>query len=168
MKEDFREFEGYVFRIHYKEYSPLSIEGSKKSGGRWNRKNRYGALYTSLDKEALKAEFKKMVRRRGLKVEDLFNLSITKIKVKLKKVLDLTSSEIREKFKIDLSDITSDNRKAVEKCCKVADKARELGFEAILSPSSADPKGKNLNIFTDKLLENSYIKQIKTESLIRI
>ncbi len=161
-------FRGRVFRIHSKRKLPLDIKGSIKYGGRWNRENIYGALYTSVDKETSKAEFIKAVEARGYDVKDLFLRRISTIEVILKKVLDLTIPENRKKFRIKLSDIKSDEENSKEKCLKVADKARELGYEAIFSPSAADPKGKNLNIFSDKLVKGSYIKKVRTEQLIKI
>ena len=168
MNKAFSKFGGRVFRIHSRRKSPLDIEGSKEYGGRWNRENRYGALYTSVDKETLKAEFIKAAEARGYEVRDLFLRRISSIEVRLKKVLDLAVPENRKKFKIKLSDVTSDGEDSKEKRLKVADRARALGCEAIFSPSAADPKGKNLNIFPDKLLKGSYIKKVRTERLIRI
>lgn len=161
-------FEGCVFHIHSRKKSPLDIEGSVEYGGRWNRGKRYGAVYTSLDKETLKAELMKAVEARGYRIRDLFLRSISTIEVRLKKVLDLTVSENRKKFKIKLADTMTDEEGSKEKCLQVADKARDLGFEAILTPSAANPQGKNLNIFPDKLLKGSYIKKVRTERFIRI
>ena len=157
---------GLVFRVHYSGLNPLDNKASKKQGGRWNRKNKYGAIYTALDKKTLRAELNKMVDRRGITAKDLFRWKITVIEIKLRNVLNLTDPKIRKKFKIKLADILSDNEDCKEKCCKIADKTRNLGAEAILSPSAANPEGKNLNIYPDKLLKNSYIKRIKTENLI--
>lgn len=161
-------FGGRVFRIYSRGKAPFDIEGSIEYGGRWNREKRYGALYTSLDKETLKAEFVKAVEARGCGVKDLFSRRKSTIEVRLKKVLDLTVSENRKRFKIKLLDIESDKKESKEKCLLVADMARELGYEAILSPSAANPKGKNLNIYPDKLLKDSHVKTVKTELLIRI
>lgn len=161
-------FEGYVLRIHSRNKDPLDTTGSLDFGGRWNRKNRYGAIYTSLDRKILRAEFMKMVKARGIEVEDLFERSVSTVEIKLKNVLDLTDSENRKKFGIKLSDIVSDEEDSIEKCLKAADKARELSFEAILSPSAADPEGKNLNIYPDKLSKGSNIKKVRTERLTRI
>lgn len=155
-----------VLRVHYGGLNPLDTKASKKQGGRWNRKNKYGVIYTALDKKTLRAELYKMVDKRGITAKDLFHWKITVIEVKLKNVLDLTDPKIRKKFGIELSDILFDTKDCIEKCCKIADKARNLGAEAILSPSAANPEGENFNIYPDKLLKNSYIKQIKTENLI--
>lgn len=157
---------GFVLRVHYGGVNPLDIKGSKKQGGRWNRKNRYGAIYTALDKKTLKAELYKIVNKRGIAAKDLFRWKITVIEIKLKNVFDLTNPKIRKKFGIELSDILSDTKDCKEKCCKIADKARSIGAEAILSHSATNPEGKNLNIYPDKLLKSSYIKRIKTENLI--
>ena len=157
---------GLVFRVHYGGLNPLDTKASKKQGGRWNKKNKYGAIYTSLDKKTLRAELYRMVDRRGITAKDLFRWKITVIEIKLKNVLNLTDSNIRKKYGIELSDILSDTKDCIEKCCKIADEARSLGAEAILSPSVANPEGKNFNIYPDKLLKNSYIKRIKTENLI--
>lgn len=163
-----KELKRYVFRIHYEGAAPLDTSGSKKRGGRWNRKNKYGCLYTCLDKEALKAELYKMCKKRGLEVKDLFLWAITTIEVEIKNYIDLTSPDIRKEFEIKLSDILSDKEEEQEICRPVADEARALGCEAIISPSAAEPKGKNLNIYPDKFSRNSHVRIIKTEPLINI
>ena len=140
---------GLVFRVHYGGLNPLDTKASKKQGGRWNWKNKYGAIYTSLDKKTLRAELYRMVDRRGITAKDLFRWKITVIEIKLKNVLNLTDSNIRKKYGIELSDILSDTKDCIEKCCKIADEARSLGAEAILSPSVANPEGKNFNIYPD-------------------
>ena len=64
-------FEGRVHRIYDPEHGFLETIGSYISGGRWNRRNEYGALYTSLSKATAIAEIcrmaEKRVRKRGLK-----------------------------------------------------------------------------------------------------
>ena len=93
-----------VLRVHYGGLNPLDTKASKKQGGRWNRKNKYGVIYTALDKKTLRAELYKMVDKRGITAKDLFHWKITVIEVKLKNVLDLTDPKIRKKFGIELSD----------------------------------------------------------------
>lgn len=161
-------FNAKIYRAYFSKEDPLSTSGSKIYGGRWNRKNIYGAIYASFDKETLKAELIRMTEKRGYRVTDLFAYSVSTLKVQLKMVFDLTDQQNMAKYNLKESDILSDEENSKEKCLKVADKLRSVGYEAIISPSAANPKGKNLNIYPDKLLKKSYIRGSKIEPLFKI
>ena len=49
-------FMGYGYRIVRQEYDPLSIEGSLKYGGRYNVKEKFGALYMGNSQSVCEAE----------------------------------------------------------------------------------------------------------------
>lgn len=157
-----------ALRVHDSRSPPLDCSRSIKSNWRWSRKDKYGSIYLCLDKGAMRAELSKMVKKRGFSVDYLFLFSISEVEALLESVLDLTDPKTREDYNIELSDITSDEQKSQERCREVADKARSQDFEAILSPSSADPSGKNLAIYPDKLKKSSSLKVLKTEGLVRI
>lgn len=158
-------FGGPVYRIHAADKSALDTEASKRFGGRWNRANRFGALYASLTKETALAELAGQVQKRGMTPGDLTHRLITTLEVHLIKVLDLAEPERQKEYGITKSELESDEETCRKKILEISEKARDQGFEAILSPSARFPGGKNLNIFPDKLNKKSSLRIIKSERL---
>ncbi len=165
MSRTLRGFSGLVYRIHAAGKSALDTEASKNFGGRWNRANRYGALYVSLTKEAAQAEHASQLRKRGLMPEDLSPRLMTTIRVRLTKVLDMTDARRQQEFGISRSELESDEEGCRMKILEVAEKARAQGYEAILSPSARLPRGKNIDIFPDRLKSGSFLKIVRSEPL---
>jgi len=159
------EFSGLVYRIHAADKNALDMAASKNFGGRWNKANRFGALYASLTKETAQAEHSSQVLKRGLTPGDLSPRLMTTIRVRLTKVLDLTDPERQEEFGITKSELESDADASRKKILEVSEKARAQGFEAILSPSARLPSGKNLNVFPDRMNPKSSLRIIKSERL---
>lgn len=149
-------YDDIVFRNVSSSYKALDCAGSILSGGRWNKKKQYGALYTALNENTSKEELARVAQRQGLTPSDLAPRDMVKLKVKLNKVLDLTDQKNLNKLGIKQDDITKDD---CSKCLEIADAARNLGFEAILS-HSATGLGLNLNIFLDKLKSSSKVTEI--------
>ena len=159
------EFSGLVYRIHATDKDALDAAASKEFGGRWNKANKFGALYASLTKETAQAEHTSQLLKRGLTPGDLSHRLITTIQVHMTQVLDLTDPDRQKEFGITKSELESDEVPGREKILEVSEKARAQGYEAILSPSARFPNGKNLNIFPDKLSKKSSLKVIKSERL---
>lgn len=161
-------FSGFVYRHHSKNIDPLSNVGSLFIPGRWNRERRYGAIYTSLDKATLRAEFDKFLFDTNMRAMDLFSRAVSKIEVRLSKVLDLTNRRVRGRYNITENDMVSDTARCIERCRRVADMSIDRDYEAIITPSAANPLGKNLTIYLEKLLTGSHIRKVRTDSLLRI
>ncbi len=158
-----QEFKGIVFRIHAPDKEALDTSASREYGGRWNRPEKYGVLYTSLTLETAEAEYKTQLQKRGLAADDLFDRSISTIEVRLQRVLDFSDPDRQKEFRISESELESDDDISRKKMLDLADEARAHGYEAIISPSARLRKGKNLNVFMDLLRDKSFIKRIKTE-----
>jgi RES domain-containing protein len=62
--------------------------------------------------------------------------------------LDLTDAEIRDALGLTEDDLIADDYAV---CQRLADRAREAGFEAILAPSAGLPEATTLAIFGDAL-----------------
>lgn len=157
-----RGFKGRVFRIHHKSVDPLSTASARKNGGRFNRAGQYGALYTSVDRKTAEAE---VGFRLGLPVSSLKDFRVTTIAVELDSILDLSDPLIQKDMGTTPSAIASDSAADKAKLLKIADKARALGYEAILSPSARDPTGKNLSVYPDMMKKSSRVRVVKTEPL---
>ncbi len=132
--------EGFFFRAVNKKYKDriLSTKGSEKYGGRYNEPGVSGVLYLSESEEVCKAEIKR---------KDPHLLQpyvIGKIKVKLNKVLDLTSEENLKELGLKKEELIKEESEGGYKITrKIAREAFKLKFEALLVPSITG-KGNNL------------------------
>lgn len=159
------EFSGLLYRIHATDKDALDAAASKEFGGRWNKANKFGAIYASLTKETAQAEHTSQLLKRGLTPGDLSYRLITTIQVHMTQVLDLTDPDRQKEFGITQPELESDGQTCGKKILEVSEKARAQGFEAILSPSARHPSGKNLNIFPDRLSPKSSLRIKKSEPL---
>lgn len=158
-------FSGLVYRIHAADKAALDTAASKNFGGRWNRANRFGVFYASLTKETAQAEYASQLRKRGLTLGNLSPRLMTTIRVRLTNVLDLANPDRQEEFGISKSELEPDEDVCLKKILEVSDRARAQGYEGILSSSARLARGKNLNIFPDKLSPKSFLRIIKSERL---
>lgn len=132
----------------------LSLQGSFAYGGRYNPPGEFGALYLSANSEVCYAE-----RERKAKKDTLLTQTEGKIKVSLKKVLDLTNAKNLKKLEIEKEDLVKDPSKdGWDLTWNVARIAYQCGIEAILVPSVTG-KGNNLIVF-DKYVTSEKIKLI--------
>lgn len=119
-----------------------------KAAGRWNRRGKYGCLYTALTRDGALAELRKARARRAVRrgrPRDLVSVRV----VRVSPVLDLTDPAERRKMRIPLSAATGDDAADIERCRDVADRARDAGYRALLVPSAAARGTVNLVIYTD-------------------
>ncbi|HSE83649.1 MAG TPA: RES domain-containing protein, partial [Thermodesulfobacteriota bacterium] len=93
------------------------------------------------------------------------------VKVRLSKVLDLTSTKVRRKIGISKSVLTETDWEWIQNIDKkealtqsIGRFIEEAGFEAILVPSAVC-KGRNLDVFPDNLLPSSEISIVNLDKL---
>ncbi len=151
-----RGFTGTVHRIYDRDHGFLETIGSYLHGGRWNRKLQYGALYTALDFETAIAETRRGAEKRNLSLRDLGQRDYVKLRVRLGRVLDLTSTEFYDSLGVSKEAVLQDEAL----CLQIADQARELGFEALLAPS-ATGSGTNLVIYQEKLAPDWALEEVE-------
>jgi RES domain-containing protein len=171
-----RTFSGTVFRIASENYAKddnaLNGQGARRSDGRYHRPEfEIPVVYTGTTRRVTQAETVGVTADQmaqnlsGLKKTQ----AIVEIEVNLSQVLDLTDSEILTTLGVNESELFADWKKAkVATVTQTLGKcAREVGFEAILSPSAALPgTWRNLNIFPDKVAPKSSFKLIGKNMLI--
>ncbi len=133
---------------------PLSLEGSLMLGGRYNPPYQFGAIYCGWNEETCWAEIEK--RLEGPVKRARFN--VIPIRVHLNKVLDLTDPTVLSELKVERQDLTHPTDYTLTR--RIANMAREAGFEAILAPSSASP-GTIIAIFSDRLDTRSKLAVVK-------
>ena len=153
-----RSFRGVIHRIYDPDHGLLETIGSYRSGGRWNRKEKYGALYTSLSRETAFAEARRSAQKRNRKPSELGRRDHVAIRIRLTRILDLTLPQFYDSLGISSAALLNND----SLCLNVADEARKLGCEALLVPS-ATGSGTNLVIYQDLLLPGWKLEEIERE-----
>ena len=157
------QFDGEVDRIYDPEHGAFETIGSFLWGGRWNRKQQFGALYTSLGRPTAENEILAQARKRGVEPSDLGPRDHVEIHAKLTRVLDLTTDAALKALSVSKTELLA-NR---ELCLEIADAARLLGVEGLIVPS-AESAGKNLVIFMDKLQPGWELKELRRNRNVRL
>lgn len=152
-------FRGEAFRHQGPGYHPLSAEGARIQGGRWNPPNSFPVLYLALDRSTAAAEFYRRAEREGRPPEQLLPRRLYRYRVELEAVLDLTGRDALTHAALSPTDISSDD---LSRCQAVGDAAHYLGLEAILTPS-ATSAGRNLAVFFDRLRSGSTVEPLDFE-----
>jgi RES domain-containing protein len=159
-----REFSGIVRRVVRVGIDPLSIEGSRKAGGRYNPPGGFGALYAALEPETSAAEVARGLRLRGVDpasfaADDWWEYEI---ELRAAPVLDLTDSETLARLGVSRDALTATDSALTR---ELGAKAYAAGFAALLVPSAARPSARNLVIFLDRLDETPAVLRSRPVAL---
>jgi RES domain-containing protein len=140
-------------------------------GGRFNFIGTFEVLYLSCDPHTCLEETTKSIQRPAHEVAQALPRTLVGIEVRLSRVLDLTDASVRRRLGIRKKDLTAPNWEKSQNVHKqealtqqIGRLAREVGFEAILVPSSMT-RGKNLDIFPDRLLTRSRLRVVNRQNL---
>lgn len=137
-------FDGEVWRVAFEGQEPLR---PNVRGARWNPRD-ISALYTSLSKECVRAEFEHIKSLQPTLPSQsalLYGLA-----VRLANVIDLTSS--RDIAHLGLQwEAHDDSLASQESYRHVGGAVAKLGLEGMLVPSLRDAIGQNLVIYTDNI-----------------
>src|SRR5258708_28895880 len=115
------------------------MRGSWLHGARYNLRNYFGALYTSLELTTAQAEV-----RRYFTIPPDCGFVTAALTLQLSRVVDLTDKKLLRKVRIPGSRLTSDDYAV---CQEFGWRACESGIEALLLPSPAVPHATNLLLF---------------------
>lgn len=144
-------FRGRAFRHLSVTQSPISGEGARVHGGRWNPPLSFPTLYLAMDLPTVLAELRRTARRFAIQPEDMLPRAVYRYDLELSKCLDLHHSATRAAVGLSLDAIRSDDPR---RCQEVAMAAHHLGFESVLAPS-ATSAGATIAVFTDRLQPDS-------------
>jgi RES domain-containing protein len=136
--------------------NPISGEGARVPGGRWNPPDSFPALYLALDVDTVAAEFYRLAARQAVPPEGLLPRELHRFEVTLAAVLDLREPWAREQVGLDGRELSGDDLRA---CQGVGAAARHLGREGVLSPSAAG-SGTVLVVFSDRLGAESDVRPL--------
>jgi len=144
------------YRMVSQKYDALNTNGSLLYPGRYNSGG-FLVLYTSDSQEVCEAE---LARKTEIKTK--LTYKITKLNVKLKKVLDLTNEKNLRVLDIQENNLIGDSRDITQ---HIASLAYQKGYEALLVPSAAG-KGNNIILFPENFTKDSTIKK-ETEEIVQ-
>lgn len=136
-------FSGVAYRVCPALYARnvASMRGAFQHGGRYNIRGYFGALYASLEIETARKE---MARYFTVPPRDGFVEA--EIEFRLHRVVDLTDRALLKKADTQWSDLVGADHMIAQ---EFGQRAWEIGIEALVVPSAADPKSKNLAVFLD-------------------
>ena len=139
-----------VYRIVFKGVDPLSTEGSRKVGGRYNPVGEFAAFYTSSDESTAVAEVARGLRQRGLDPAEYAPGAwwVYELAIEIDDVLDLTDTSVLNLLGVEAASLTSDDVRLTR---DLAARARAASFKALITPSATIPDSTNIVIFLDQL-----------------
>ncbi len=137
----------------------VDMVGSLKNGGRWNTRERFGVLYSSMDDQTAQTEWSATLQKLLLGSPVVF----AHIDIRLQRFLDLRSAPVQDTLVLsrqqmidtDWDEENEHGREAITQA--VSRLARERDIEALLVPSAVSGAGSNTNVlvFMDRLLPGS-------------
>lgn len=126
-------FAGQGWRHLAPRYDPLSGEGSRIHGGRFNPPGSFPVLYLCQSRQCAVSELWRLGERQAIGVEGLLPRMLYRYDVALDRVLDLTSHEIRANIGLGLDVLTGPDWTA---CQELGSILHALGAQAVNSPSA--------------------------------
>ncbi|MEX2587658.1 MAG: RES family NAD+ phosphorylase [Actinomycetota bacterium] len=139
--------EGVAFRHLAPGFDPLSGEGARIAGGRYNPPDSFPALYLCTSLDCVTAEFERMGVKHPAGKTALLPRELYEYEFRFGKVLDLTSAVVLKELSISGEDLTVDKW---DLCQSIGGAAHALGFQALRAPS-ATGVGDVLCVFPENL-----------------
>jgi RES domain-containing protein len=127
-------FEGRGWRHLSPRHDPLSGEGARINGGRFNPRSSFPTLYICLTRPCAVAELQRLGERQPIGVEGLLPRVLYSYDIRLDRVLDLTDADVRHHVGVGLQTLIGPDWTA---CQELGVTAHALNAQAILSPSAA-------------------------------
>ena len=148
----------------------ISGHGSSYHGGRWNPPE-VRAIYASLDPITAVKESYQEFDKFGFKDQYIKPRVIAGIKLKVKRLFDLTDGRIRRIIGFSLNDLMQEDWHTIqiggeESWTQVIGRGAKLaGFEGLLTISVSHRPGKNIVIFPDNLDPTGIVELMSEEEL---
>jgi RES domain-containing protein len=111
-------------------------------------------VYTALEVHTVDMELARSVQQAGLAASSIAPRRLATIRVRLSRVLDLTSPRVRTELGVPDADLTADDTGLTR---AIGEAAHHLGYEGVLAPS-ATGSGLVLAIFLDTRAPTSMLE----------
>jgi RES domain-containing protein len=128
-------YRGDGFRQQAPKYDPLSGEGARRRGGRFNPPQSFSILYLCTTRACAIAEFLRVGNRLAIGPEGLLPRQLFRYEVRLGHVLDLTDTSIVEQLGMAVPDLVGEDLSLTR---SIGDVAYALGIQAIRSRSATE------------------------------
>lgn len=149
-------FRGTTYRHLSWAYAPISGEGARVNGGRWNPPESFPVLYTSPSLGVIVAEIRRTAARTNVAPENLLPRRLVRYEVATQRMLDLTDADNLAPLGLTHATITGDD---VIPTRAIGEAAHYVGFEGIVAPSAA-ARGITVSIFIARLVPGSVVRII--------
>ncbi|MDQ2724536.1 MAG: RES family NAD+ phosphorylase, partial [Actinomycetota bacterium] len=126
---------------------PLSGEGARIHGGRFNPPGSFPALYLCQSRPCAVAELRRFGERQSIGVEGLLPRLLYRYEINLDRVLDLTNDEVSAQIGLSLDVLTGPDWTT---CRELGSTLHALGAQGIKSPS-ATGVGEILVVFVQQI-----------------
>lgn len=136
-------FRESVLRVVRPGAKPLSTDGNRRVGGRYNSPGSAGFLYCAVEWETAVAEVAGGLRARGVDPRNEGSWWCYEIAVETDNLLDMTSDDVLRELRLSTADLVTNDHSIPR---RVGFEARARGYQALLVPSAARPGAKNLVI----------------------
>ncbi len=128
-------FTGPAYRNQAPGFDPVSGEGARRLGGRFNPPHSFPVVYLCATTPCVVAELTAQATRQGLRVADLLPRELWTISLSLDTVLDLGDPKVRHELRLEIGDLIRPDQGFTR---EIGEVAHELRFQAIRSPSATD------------------------------
>jgi RES domain-containing protein len=126
-------FTGRGWRHLAPHYDPLSGEGARIHGGRFNPPGSFPVLYLCRSRPCVVAELRRFGERQAVGVDGLLPRSLYRYDVTLDRVVDLTDGRVREVIGLSLDVLTGPDWTA---CQELGAILHTGSAQAVISPSA--------------------------------
>lgn len=126
---------GTTYRYTSNGRDPLSGEGARRFGGRWNPREAFPAVYLAQPVATCLAELGRTSSAGGISPQSRLRAGVTlhTIEAANLRVLDLTDPSAQDQVGLDADDIADEDHTA---CQMVGHAAHFLGYQGVLAPSA--------------------------------
>jgi RES domain-containing protein len=140
-------FSGQGWRHLAPRYEPLSGEGARLHGGRFNPPGSFPVLYLCQSRPCVVAELRRLGERQAIGVEGLLPRVLYRYEIALDRVLDLTDHDVRAQVGLGPDVLTGPDWIA---CQELGSTLHALGAQGVNSPS-ATGVGEVLAVFVQHI-----------------
>ena len=128
-------YRGDGFRQQAPKYDPLSGEGARRRGGRFNPPQSFPVLYLCTTRVCTVAEFLRAGSRLAIGPEGLLPRQLFRYEVGLDRIVDLTDASILEQLGFAAADLVFEDLSSTR---SIGEAAHALGIQAIRSRSATE------------------------------
>jgi len=153
-----------VYRHYTPTYGPLSGEGARRQGGRWNPPDSVSVLYTASDTDTVDAEFGRQLALARVAPTSVRPRQLATLRVRLQRILDLREPEALDALGVTMDDLMADDPSLTR---AIGEAAQHLGYEAIVAPSAAGGPGHVVALFMTNRAPASSIELLSVERYVR-